>query len=75
MPGNLPTAYGLVSTIHGLIGLVAIVCGVYLLLRMNKLIPVRWRVPWWRNLMRFTIGLYWTVGVLGLAIYYVWYMR
>jgi uncharacterized membrane protein YozB (DUF420 family) len=75
MPQNLPSAYGLVSTIHAIIGLAAIACGIYLLLRMNKLIPVKWRVPWWRKLMRVTIGLYWIVGLLGLAIYYVWYMR
>jgi uncharacterized membrane protein YozB (DUF420 family) len=75
LPGNLPTAAGLVATIHGVIGLVAIGCGVYLLLHMNRLIPVRWRVRWWRNLMRITIALYWIAGGLGVAVYYVWYMR
>ena len=75
IPGNLSTDYNLVSTIHGMMGLFAISCGVYLLLQMNNLIPVRWRVPWWKNLMRITFALYWIVGLLGLATYYLWYVR
>ncbi len=36
MPGVLGGAFGLVSTIHALLGLAAIACGVYLVLRMNQ---------------------------------------
>jgi uncharacterized membrane protein YozB (DUF420 family) len=75
MPGNLRRAYGLLPTIHAALGLLAIFCGVYLILRMNQLIPKKWRIKWWKNLMRLTLALYWLVGLLGLAIYYVWFMR
>jgi uncharacterized membrane protein YozB (DUF420 family) len=75
IPDNLPIDYNLVSTIHGVMGLVAIGCGVYLLLQMNALIPIGWRVSWWKSLMRLTFALYWLVGLLGLATYYLWYMR
>ncbi len=75
LPGNLSQAFDLVSTIHAALGLLAIGCGVYLVLRMNGLIPKKWRIKWWKNLMRLTLALYLLVGLLGLGIYYVWYMR
>lgn len=75
LPGNLSQAYGLLPTIHATLGLLAIFCGVYLILRMNQWIPKKWRIKWWKNLMRFTLALYWLVGIFGLLIYYVWFMR
>ena len=79
MPGNLRNAYGLVSTIHAALGLLAIFAGVYLLIRMNKRtnqwLPKKWRISWWKRLMRLTLVLYLSVGVIGLVLYYVWYIR
>jgi len=75
LPGALSQARGFVATIHAALGLLAIFCGVYLILRMNQIIPKRWRVKWWKNLMRLTLGLYLLVGLLGLGIYYFWYIR
>ncbi len=75
LPDDLSRAHGILATIHAALGLLAIICGVYLLLRMNQLIPKRWRVKWWKKLMRFTLGLYVLVGLFGLGIYYVWYVR
>jgi hypothetical protein len=75
LPENLARPMALVSTIHGLIGVVAILCGGYLLLRMNGLLPQSWRISWWRSLMRFTFALYWAAGLIGLVTYYVWYMH
>ena len=75
VPAELRSAHGIVSTIHAALGLLAVLCGIYLILRMNQIIPKRWRVKWWKNLMRFTLGLYLLVGLFGLGIYYVWYVR
>ncbi len=75
LPGNLSRAFGLVPTIHAALGLLAIVCGVYLILRMNRLIPKKWRIKGWKRLMRLTLALYLLVGILGLGIYYFWYVR
>ncbi len=75
LPGNLSQAFGIVSTIHAALGLLAIGCGVYLILRMNQLIPKKWRIKGWKRMMRLTLALYLLVGLLGLGIYYVWYVR
>lgn len=75
LPGNLRHANGLVPSIHAALGFLAIFCGVYIILRMNQWIPKKWRIRWWKRLMRLTLVLYWLVGVLGMAIYYFWYIR
>ena len=75
LPGVLSQAFGLVSTIHAALGLLAIACGVYLILRMNQRIPKKWRIKNWKRMMRLTLALYLLVGVLGLGIYYVWFIR
>jgi uncharacterized membrane protein YozB (DUF420 family) len=72
LPANLQQAYAIVGIIHAVLGSLAIICGVYLLLRMNKLIPKAWQVPWWKNLMRVTLGLYLATGLLGVITYFVW---
>ncbi len=75
MPRVLGQAFGIVSTIHAALGLLAIACGVYLILRMNQLLPPKWRIKGWKRMMRLTLVSYLLVGVLGLGIYYVWYIR
>jgi uncharacterized membrane protein YozB (DUF420 family) len=74
LPEGLKTQFGIISTIHAGIGLLAVAGGVYLLLRMNQLLPKRMQITNWKSLMRLTFGLYWTTGLLGLALYYVWYV-
>jgi plastocyanin/uncharacterized membrane protein YozB (DUF420 family) len=75
IPDNLREAYGAVSTLHAALGLITILCGVYILLRMNRLLPKSLRVSWWKNLMRVTLALYWVVGLFGVGTYYVWYVQ
>ena len=75
LPGVLSQSFGIVSTLHAALGLLAISCGVYLILRMNQRIPNKWRIKGWKRMMRLTLALYLLVGVLGLGIYYVWFMR
>jgi uncharacterized membrane protein YozB (DUF420 family) len=74
LPGNLKTWFGVISTVHVGFGLLAITCSVYLLLRMNQLLPMKMRNENWKNLMRLTFGLYWIVGLFGLTLYYIWYV-
>ena len=56
--------------IHGLLGLVTQLMGVYLVLRMRtKLIPARFRVRNFISMMWWTLGLWTVVFVLGIGIY------
>lgn len=75
LPGELNQAYVLISTAHSALGLLAIFCGVYLILRMNHLLPKSWQIKSWKSLMRLTLGLYLLVGLIGLGVYYFWYIQ
>ena len=56
--------------VHGLLGLLAELTGIYLVLRMRtQLIPPRWRVRNFKLVMRTTLGLWTLIVVLGLGIY------
>lgn len=61
--------------LHGLLGLVAQLSGLYLVLRMRtQLIPPRFRVRNFKLVMRSTLGLWTIIFVLGIGIYYYRYL-
>ena len=62
-----------VTWLHAAIGLCTAASGLWLVLQMNDILPRRWHVPWWKNLMRATLAGYWVVALLGLATYFLWY--
>jgi len=35
-------------------------------------VPQRWHLRAWKTLMRATLAGYWTVALLGIAVYYAW---
>lgn len=65
--------YG-VTWLHALIGTFTACAGLWLVLQMNDVLPQRFHVKWWKNLMRLTLAGYWAVALLGLATYYFWYV-
>ncbi|MFQ5848037.1 MAG: DUF420 domain-containing protein [Candidatus Methylomirabilales bacterium] len=61
--------------LHGLLGLLAQLSGIYLILRMRTpLIPARLRVRNFKRVMRWTLALWTVVFVLGIAVYYYRYL-
>ncbi|MGH2522401.1 MAG: hypothetical protein ACRDH2_07845, partial [Anaerolineales bacterium] len=75
IPEKLQQAYFATSTIHAVLGATTILSAIYILLRMNRLLPKALRTRHWKNLMRVTLGLYWLVGLFGIATYYIWYVQ
>ena len=63
-----------VTWLHALLGTLAVAAGIWLVLQMNDLLPQRFHVSWWKNLMRLTLAGYWAVALLGFATYYFWYV-
>lgn len=75
LPADLPKhPYYWLTTLHALLGGITMLIGVYILLRMNKLLPKALRVSWWKTLMRVALAGYWLVTILGFITYYIWYM-
>ena len=63
-----------VTWLHALIGTFALAAGLWLVLQMNDILPQRFHIRWWKNLMRLALAGYWAVALLGLATYYFWYV-
>jgi uncharacterized membrane protein YozB (DUF420 family) len=62
-----------ISWLHALVGSCTVAAGLWLVLQMNDILPRRFHVAWWKNLMRLTLAGYWAVAVLGFLTYYFWY--
>ena len=63
-----------VTWLHALIGTLTLAAGLWLVLQMNDILPQRFHVSWWKNLMRLALAGYWAVALLGFATYYFWYV-
>lgn len=61
--------------LHAAIGAATVGSGLWLVLQMNGLLPKWLHVRGWKTLMRITLAGYWIVALLGLAIYYAWFLR
>jgi len=64
-----------VPWLHAVLGGATAVSGLWLVLQMNGLLPKPLHVRGWKKLMQVTLAGYWAVALLGLAIYYLWFMR
>jgi uncharacterized membrane protein YozB (DUF420 family) len=74
IPGRIGEAAYAVPALHAALGGLAALCGLYLVLLMNGLMPKALRIRGWKRLMRITLALFALAGVLGIATYYVWYV-
>jgi plastocyanin/uncharacterized membrane protein YozB (DUF420 family) len=73
--GTTSGTIAILMIIHGLLGLIAELTGIYLVLRMRtQLIPPRFRVRNFKLVMRSLLGLWTVIVVLGLGIYYFRYL-
>jgi CDGSH-type Zn-finger protein/uncharacterized membrane protein YozB (DUF420 family) len=65
----------LVPWVHALLGAATVAAGLWLVLQMNGFLPKPLHVRGWKTLMRATLAGYWAVAALGLAIYFLWFVR
>lgn len=64
-----------VPWLHAFVGSATVTAGLWLVLQMNGLLPRALHVHAWKGLMRATLAGYWLVALLGLTIYYLWFLR
>ena len=74
-PADLAKTHLWVPWLHAVIGTATVAAGLWLVLQMNGLLPRALHVRGWKTLMRATLAGYWIVALMGVAIYYVWFMR
>jgi CDGSH-type Zn-finger protein/uncharacterized membrane protein YozB (DUF420 family) len=72
---DLARPHILVPWLHAAIGTATVAAGLWLVAQMNGLLPRRFHVRGWKTLMRVTLAGYWLVALLGIGIYYLWFLR
>jgi uncharacterized membrane protein YozB (DUF420 family) len=60
--------YG-ITTLHAFIGAIAVVLGIFVVLRANNLVPKGVRFNNYKLFMRTSLILYWLSALLGVAVY------
>ncbi len=66
--------YYAVATVHGVLGALAEVLGLYILLAAGtNILPRAWRFQRWKLWMRIELALWWVVLLSGIETYYIWY--
>lgn len=74
LPGRLGRRFYAVAAVHGALGATAEILGLYILLAAGtNWLPDALRFRRWRLWMRMDLALWWTVLLLGIATYFVWY--
>jgi uncharacterized membrane protein YozB (DUF420 family) len=74
LPKHFGKQYYAVATIHGVLGAVAELLGLYILLVAGtKLLPQPWRFRRWKLWMRIELALWLFVLLTGIGTYFIWY--
>jgi hypothetical protein len=74
IPKRLGRRFYFVATVHGLLGVLAEIFGLYIaLVAGTKILPEGWRLKRWKLWMRVELALWWFVLVMGVVTYWAWY--
>jgi uncharacterized membrane protein YozB (DUF420 family) len=74
LAGHFGKRYYAIAAIHGVLGALAELLGLYILLVAGtNILPVTWRFQRWKLWMRIELLLWWVVLLSGVGTYYVWY--
>jgi len=74
IPDRLDERFYALTTIHGLIGLSALLFGVFVALRGNELVPASLKFRDYKRFMRVSYGLYMLATLLGVLVYVTWFV-
>lgn len=72
--GPRPGVFYAITTIHALIGGVALVFGLFVVLRGNELVPAALKFRNYKGYMRTAYALYMTATLLGILVYLIWFV-
>lgn len=73
-PADLPLSALLTTRIHATIGFAALIFGVFVVLRANKLMPKALRFNNYKLFMRISYLLYMLATLIGLFVYITWFV-
>ena len=71
IPGELNNSYFVLLTAHALLGVLAVLLGVFIALRGNKLVPKALQFENYKPVMRISYTLYMLTTLLGIWVYVI----
>src|SRR5688572_4290561 len=72
--GPRPHYFYVITTLHGTIGTIALLLGLYVVLSANKVLPKFMRFDNWKGFMRTSYVLYMLATAFGLWVYFTWFV-
>jgi uncharacterized membrane protein YozB (DUF420 family) len=74
LPKRLGKRFYAVAAIHGFLGVLAEIFGLYIaLVAGTKILPEGWHFKRWKLWMRVELALWWFVLMMGALTYWIWY--
>jgi uncharacterized membrane protein YozB (DUF420 family) len=74
LPKRLGKRFYAVAAIHGFLGVLAEIFGLYIaLVAGTKILPEGWHFKRWKPWMRVELALWWFVLMMGALTYWIWY--
>lgn len=74
LPAALPEPFYWVTSLHALLGAVALPFGLFVILRGHNLVPDRLKFNNYKLFMRWAYGLFLATILIGLGVYLVWFV-
>jgi uncharacterized membrane protein YozB (DUF420 family) len=74
LPGRLDAPFFWLTSLHGLVGLIALPYGTFVILRGHNLVPKALRFRNYKKFMRWAFGLFLATILLGIGVYIVWFV-
>ena len=75
IPKRLGKRFYAVASIHGVLGVLVEILGLYIVLAAGTgILPETWRFKRWKLWMRIELALWWIALLMGIATYWVWYV-
>jgi uncharacterized membrane protein YozB (DUF420 family) len=76
LPKRLGKRFYAVATVHAGLGVLAEILGLYIVLVAGtRILPETWRFKRWKLWMRIELALWWSELLIGVATYWVWFVR
>jgi len=79
LPQNLVKARNSVATVHAILGILGELLGLWVVLRMSRstrrFIPPSMRFKNVKRMMRLTLATWWSITLIGIATYFLWYAQ
>jgi uncharacterized membrane protein YozB (DUF420 family) len=75
MGGPRPNYFYVITTLHATLGTLALLLGVFIVLRANKLVPDFLRFKNYKIFMRTSYALYMITTLVGIWVYFTWFVN